>query len=104
MASSPERNRLRGQYLLVDPLNRTVVARTETSEGDVGWIRILRQFPRGPDRHGSHASLQSPPRAYVGADRRWVATLGVSLYVDADERKVVGVCPVQPLNARVKAL
>jgi hypothetical protein len=39
------------------------------------------------------------------ADGRSVAEMGgKDSQVDADARKVVGVCPVQPLKARVKAL
>lgn len=33
-----------GQYLFIDPANRAVVVRTGTSEGGIGWIRILRQL------------------------------------------------------------
>jgi CubicO group peptidase (beta-lactamase class C family) len=33
-----------GQFLLVDPTSRSVVVRTGTSGGGIGWIRILRQL------------------------------------------------------------
>lgn len=37
-----------GQYLLIDPANRAVVVRTGTSEGGIGWIRVLRQLASTP--------------------------------------------------------
>lgn len=33
-----------GQYRFIDPVNRAVVARTGTSEGEIGWIWVLRQL------------------------------------------------------------